>query len=44
MKAMFNKVSTINVNWNSEQFLKPSLTAFMNQTVMPYEIVLVNNL
>lgn len=44
MKAMFNKVSTINVNWNNEQFLKPSLTAFMNKPVKPHEIVLVNNL
>jgi GT2 family glycosyltransferase len=35
--------SVIVVNWNGEQFLERCLTALMNQTVKPHEIILVDN-
>ncbi len=38
-----NQVSVIIVNWNGEQFLERCLTALMAQTVMPDEIILVDN-
>ncbi|WP_262964708.1 glycosyltransferase family 2 protein [Methylobacter psychrophilus] len=38
-----NQVSVIIVNWNGEPFLERCLTALMAQTVMPYEIILVDN-
>ena len=36
-------VSVIIVNWNGEQFLNQCLSALMNQTVRPHEIILVDN-
>jgi GT2 family glycosyltransferase len=36
-------VSVIIVNWNGEQFLNQCLSALTNQTVKPYEIILVDN-
>jgi GT2 family glycosyltransferase len=38
-----NQISVIIVNWNGEQFLERCLTALMNQTVQPHEIILVDN-
>lgn len=40
---MSSKVSVIIVNWNGEQFLDRCLSALMNQTVKPHEIILVDN-
>ncbi len=37
------KVTIIIVNWNGEQFLDRCLTALLNQTVKPHEIILVDN-
>jgi len=39
----YNKVSVIIVNWNGGHFLRRCLTALMNQTVKPHEIILVDN-
>jgi len=36
-------ISVIIVNWNGERFLNQCLSALMNQTVRPYEIILVDN-
>lgn len=38
-----HKVTVIIVNWNGEQFLERCLTALMNQTVKPHEIILLDN-
>ena len=38
-----NNISVIIVNWNGERFLERCLTALMNQTVKPREIILVDN-
>ncbi|MGZ5007125.1 MAG: glycosyltransferase family 2 protein [Methylobacter sp.] len=38
-----NPVTVIIVNWNGERFLEPCLTALINQTVKPHEIILVDN-
>ena len=46
MKCNFchnDKVSVIIVNWNGEQFLERCLAALMTQTVIPHEIILVDN-
>lgn len=40
---MTDKVSVIIVNWNGEPFLERCLAALMDQTVKPYEIILVDN-
>jgi len=40
---VFDKVSVIIVNWNGEKFLERCLTALMDQTVKPHEIILVDN-
>jgi GT2 family glycosyltransferase len=40
---VFDKVSIVIVNWNGERFLERCLTALMNQTVKPDEIILVDN-
>jgi GT2 family glycosyltransferase len=37
------QVSVIIVNWNGERFLERCLAALMDQTIMPYEIILVDN-
>jgi len=37
------KVTVIIVNWNGEPFLERCLTALMNQTVKPHEIILLDN-
>jgi GT2 family glycosyltransferase len=37
------KVTVIIVNWNGERFLERCLTALMNQTIKPHEIILVDN-
>ncbi|MGZ5051273.1 MAG: glycosyltransferase family 2 protein [Methylobacter sp.] len=37
------KVAVIIVNWNGAQFLEQCLTALMNQTVKPHEIILLDN-
>ncbi|MGZ5016550.1 MAG: glycosyltransferase family 2 protein [Methylobacter sp.] len=37
------KVTVIIVNWNSDRFLERCLTALMNQTVKPHEIILLDN-
>lgn len=36
-------VSVIIVNWNGERFLSQCLSALMDQTIMPHEIILVDN-
>ena len=36
-------VSVIIVNWNGERFLEQCLLALMNQTVIPREIILIDN-
>ena len=38
-----NLVSVIIVNWNGKRFLERCLTALMDQTVKPHEIILVDN-
>jgi len=38
-----SKVTVIIVNWNGERFLERCLTALMNQTVKPHEIILLDN-
>lgn len=38
-----NKVSVIIVNWNGGRFLERCLSSLMHQTVLPYEIILVDN-
>jgi GT2 family glycosyltransferase len=38
-----SKVTIIIVNWNGERFLERCLTALMNQTVKPHEIMLLDN-
>ena len=40
---MSDNVSIIIVNWNGEQFLERCLTALMEQTLKPHEIILVDN-
>jgi len=37
------KVTVVIVNWNSERFLDRCLSALLAQTVMPHEIILVDN-
>lgn len=37
------KVTVVIVNWNGEQFLDRCLSALLSQTVMPYEIILIDN-
>ena len=37
------KVTVVVVNWNGEHFLDQCLSALMAQTVMPHEIILVDN-
>ncbi|MGZ4968304.1 MAG: glycosyltransferase family 2 protein [Methylobacter sp.] len=37
------KVTVVIVNWNGERFLERCLTALMNQTLKPYEIILLDN-
>lgn len=43
MTPVNNKVSVIIVNWNGEQFIERCLTALTEQTLMPYEIILLDN-
>ncbi len=40
---MCDKVSVIIVNWNGERFLERCLTALLEQTAKPHEIILVDN-
>ncbi len=40
---MWPKVTVIIVNWNGERYLDRCLSALLAQTVMPYEIILVDN-
>lgn len=37
------KVTVVIVNWNGERFLGRCLAALMDQTIKPYEIILVDN-
>jgi GT2 family glycosyltransferase len=37
------KASVVIVSWNAEQFLERCLLSLMTQTVVPYEIILVDN-
>ncbi len=38
-----SKMTVVIVNWNGEQFLERCLTALVNQTAKPYEIIIVDN-
>ena len=38
-----SRVSVIVVNWNGEKFLERCLTALMDQTAKPHEVILVDN-
>jgi GT2 family glycosyltransferase len=40
---MWPKVTVVIVNWNGERFLGRCLSALLAQTVMPHEIILVDN-
>lgn len=40
---MPHRVCVVIVNWNGERFLDRCLSALMNQTVRPHEIILVDN-
>ncbi len=40
---MWPNVTVVIVNWNAERFLDRCLSALLAQTVMPYEIILVDN-
>lgn len=40
---MSPKVAVVIVNWNGERFLERCLSALMDQTVRPHEIILVDN-
>ena len=40
---MWPKVTVVIVNWNGERFLDRCLSALLAQTVMPHEIILVDN-
>lgn len=42
-QGMPPKVTVVIVNWNGERFLDRCLSALMNQTVRPHEIILVDN-
>jgi GT2 family glycosyltransferase len=37
------KVSVVVVNWNGDQFIERCLAALLEQTVKPYEVILVDN-
>ena len=38
-----SKVSVVIVNWNGERFLERCLTALQAQTIVPHEVILVDN-
>jgi len=40
---MWPKVTVVIVNWNGERFLDRCLSGVLNQTVLPHEIILVDN-
>lgn len=40
---MWPKVTVVIVNWNGERFLDRCLSALLAQTVMPHEVILVDN-
>jgi GT2 family glycosyltransferase len=40
---MWTKVTVVIVNWNGERFLDRCLSALLAQTVVPHEIILVDN-
>jgi GT2 family glycosyltransferase len=42
-QGIWPKVTVVIINWNSERFLDRCLSALLAQTVMPHEIILVDN-
>ena len=42
-QEIWPKVTVVLVNWNGERFLDRCLLALLAQTVMPHEIILVDN-
>lgn len=42
-QKVWPKVTVVIVNWNGEQFIERCLVALLEQTVKPYEIIVVDN-
>jgi GT2 family glycosyltransferase len=42
-QKIMSKVTVVVVNWNGEKFLKQCLAALLNQTLIPHEIIVVDN-
>jgi len=40
---MKNNISIIIVNWNAEKYIEKCISSLLNQTVMPHEIIVIDN-
>ncbi len=41
---MNNNISIIIVNWNAEKYIQRCIDSLLNQTLMPYEIIVIDNM